>query len=264
MKLNRVYLDDVFDFLNCLPDDSIDLAIIDPPYNQNIARWDSFSTENEYFEFTYKWIDKVIPKLRDSASLYLFNNAYNSAFILTYLINKKLIFKNWITWYKKDGFSPSRRKYVNNQEIILFLTKTEKYVFNFDDIRVPYLSKDRMKSAEKKGILKNGKRWFPNKNGRLCPDVWEFSSTRHTNKVHGKIVKSNHPTPKPAGMIERMILASSNENDVVLDLFSGSGITSLVSKKHNRQFIGCDNDEEYVKTINRKLVLFNAVENYDV
>lgn len=245
MKLNNIYLADVFDFLECLPDNSIDLAIIDPPYNQNIAAWDSFPSEKDYFEFTYAWIDNVIPKLREKASIYLFNNAYNSAFILSYLINKQLIFKNWITWYKKDGFSPSRRKYVNNHEIILFLTKTDEYTFNYDDIRVPYLSVDRMKSAVQKGILKNGKRWYPNEKGRLCPDVWEFSSVRHTSKVNGKIVKTSHPTPKPEKMIERMVLASSNEGDTVLDLFSGSGMTSYVSKLHKRNFVGCENDNQY-------------------
>lgn len=253
LNLNEIHLMDVFVFLSKIENKTIDLAIIDPPYNQNVDDWDTFKNDKEFFDFTFKWIDKVVDKLKDDGSLYIYNNAYNSAFILTYLVNKGLKFKNWIVWYKKDGFSPSRKKFVNNQEVILFFTKTNNYKFNSDSIRVPYISTDRINAAMKKGILKNGKRWYPNKNGRLCPDVWEFSSVRHTNKEKGKIVKTFHPTPKPEAMIERIIKASSNEGDLILDLFSGSGTTAVVSKKLNRNFIGCENHEEYYKYIIKRL-----------
>lgn len=253
MKVNKIFLEDCFDFLNKLDDESINLAIVDPPYNQNVDIWDTFNSEEEYFKFTFKWIDLVIKKLRNDGSLYIFNNPYNSAFILTYLVSRNMIFKNWIVWYKRDGFSPSKTKFVNNQEVILFFTKSENYTFNSEDIRVPYLSTERIKAAQKKGILKNGKRWYPNPNGRLCPDVWEFSSVRHKDKVNGKIVKTLHPTPKPEEMIERMILASSNQGDLVLDLFSGSGTTAYIAKKLNRNFIGCENNPEYYEYILNRL-----------
>jgi site-specific DNA-methyltransferase (adenine-specific) len=253
MKSNKIYFEDVFKFLNKLENESIDLAIIDPPYNQSIDKWDTFKSEEEFFEFTYKWIDLTIDKLKDNGSLYIFNNSYNAAFILTYLVSKGLKFKNWIVWYKKDGFSPSKTKFVNNQEVILFFTKSDNYVFNSEDVRIPYLSTSRIEAARKTGILKNGKRWFPNENGRLCPDVWEIPSVRLTEKVNGKTVKTLHPTPKPEEMIERMIKASSNEGDLVLDLFSGSGTTAIVSKKLDRSFIGCENNKEYYEYIVERL-----------
>lgn len=249
MELNKVYLEDVFDFLSNIENNSIDLAVIDPPYNQNIDKWDTFKTQDKYFEFTYKWLDMTIEKLRDTGSLYLFNNPYNSAFITTYLVNKGMKFRNWIIWYKKDGFSPSKKKFVNNQEVILFFTKSDSYIFNSEDVRTPYLSKDRIAAASQKGILKNGKRWYPNQNGKLCTDIWEFPSVRLSNKVNGKTVKTLHPTPKPEALIERIILASSNKNDVVLDLFSGSGTTSYISKKLERKFIGCENNKTYYQYI---------------
>lgn len=253
IETNKIYLSDVFEYLDNLKDESIDLAVIDPPYNQNIDKWDTFGSEKLFFEFTYKWIDKVIKKLKNTGSIYIFNNAYNSAFILSHLVNCGLTYKNWIVWYKKDGFSPSRTKYVNNQEVILYFTKSDKYTFNSEAIRVPYLSTDRIKAAEKKGILKNGKRWFPNPKGRLCPDVWEFTSERHVKKIDGKVVKTVHPTPKPEALVERIILASSNEGDMVLDLFSGSGTTAFVSQKLNRMFTGCENNSEYHEYITNRL-----------
>lgn len=251
---DSIDLMDVFDFLKEVSDNSIDLAIIDPPYNLSQGDWDTFHSQKAFFDFTKRYLDLVVRKLKSNGSLYIFNTAFNSAYILSHLVDKGLEFKNWIIWYKKDGFSACRKKYVNSQETILYFTKSKKdFVFNYDDIREPYLSSDRIAAAQKTGILKNGKRWFPNPKGKLCPDVWEFTSVRHTNKKNGKTTKQPHPTPKPEAMIERMIRASSNEGDLVLDLFSGTGTTAFISKKLNRHFIGCENNKEYFDTIMERI-----------
>lgn len=249
MENNKVYFADVMEFLPKLMDNSIDLAIVDPPYNLNKGDWDTFVNDEVYFEFMFKWLELLIPKLKPNASLYLFNTAFNSAVILNFLRDKNVEYKNWITWYKKDGFSATKKKYVNAQETILFYTKSDDYTFNYDDIRLPYESTERMAHAAKKGIIKNGKRWFPNENGKLCNDVWEITSQRHKQKVNGKVQTLVHPTIKPYEMIERIIKASSNEGDLILDLFSGSGMTSIVSKELNRNYIGCERDEMYIKYI---------------
>ena len=246
MKNNLIYLADIFDFLKALDDKSIDLVIADPPYNMRKAEWDTFKTEQSYFDFTFHWLDMLLPKCKPTASIYLFNNAYNSAIILEHLRKLDITFRNWITWYKKDGFSSTTKRFVNAQETILFYTISDNYTFNADIIRIPYESTKRMVHAAKKGILKNGKRWFPNENGKLCNDVWEITSQRHKEKVNGKIQKPLHPTIKPDEMIKRMILASSNEGDLVLDLFSGSGTTSRIAQQLGRQFIGCEKNEQYV------------------
>lgn len=245
---------DVFKFLNALDDKSIDLAVVDPPYNMKKGDWDTFSTDEEYFNFTFKWLEILLTKMKPNGSFYLFNNSFNSAIILNYLAGKEVCYRNWITWYKKDGFSATKKRFVNNQETILFYTMNEKkYTFNADDIRLPYLSSSRIEAAKKRGILKNGKRWFPNENGKLCSDVWEITSQRHIEKKNGRITKQIHPTPKPDLMIERIIKASSNEGDLVLDLFSGTGTTSFVAKKLNRDFIACEKDSDYVKYIKNRL-----------
>ena len=193
-------------------------------------------------------------KVKENGSIYIFNTPRNSAYILSYLERKsELVFQNWICWNKRDGLSSSKRKYVNGQETILFFTKGMHHVFNYDDIRVSYDSKDRIEHAKKNGIIKNGKRWFPNEKGKLCREVWDFSSERHKNKIEGKVMKQEHLTPKPLDMIERIIKASSKENDLVLDCFMGSGTTAIACKKLNRNFIGCENDKKYHKLCLRKL-----------
>ena len=216
------------------------------------ANWDTFPDEKTYLDFTFRWIDKLLSKCKSTASIYLFNNAYNSALIVNYMRNKNVRFRNWITWYKRDGFSATRRKYVNSQETILFYTISDTYTFNADEIRVPYESIERIEHASKKGILKDGKRWFPNPNGKLCNDVWEITSQRHKEKVNGKTQKPFHPTIKPDEMIERIIKASSKTDDLVLDLFSGSGTTSRTASKLNRMFIGCEKNKEYLEQLKKK------------
>ncbi len=253
LKINEIYNLDCFDFLKKIDDKSINLAVIDPPYNLRKARWDTFESEKVFFDFTTRWINALVPKLKENGSLYIFNTPYNSAFILSYLIGRGLIFQNWITWDKRDGLGGAKRKYSNGQETILFFTKNDNHIFNYDDIRLPYESTDRIAHAKEKGILKDGKRWFPNPKGRLCGEVWHITSERHKNKINGKTPKMPHITPKPLELVERIIRASSSTGDLVLDCFVGSGTTAIVAKKLKRNFICSDNNKNYVNLAKKNL-----------
>ena len=246
-NLNKIIVSDCFDFIKETEDGCVDLALLDPPYFLNKGDWDTFSSEREFFDFTFQWIDALLPKLKTGGSLYIFNTPYNSAFILRYLVEKGLSFQNWITWDKRDGFSHTKKKFVPNQETILFFSNGEPRVFNADEVRVEYESRERMAHAAKKGILKNGKRWFPNPKGKLCGDVWHVTSERHKNKVGGRVQKMGHATPKPLDMIERIICASSEEGDVIFDCFVGSGTTALASKVLGRNFLCADSNKEFVE-----------------
>lgn len=253
LTYDKVYLMDAHEFLDAIKDCTVDLAVIDPPYNLKKAKWDSFKTQQHFLDFTFSWVDKLIPKLKNGSAFYIFNTPFNSAYILQHLVNRGLYFQNWITWDKRDGMSATKSRYVNGQETILFFTKGKPRVFNYNLIRIPYDSTDRIKHAMKKGILKNGKRWYPNPIGKLCGEVWHFSSERHKNKVNGKTPKLPHLTPKPLDMIERIITASSSKGDVVLDCFVGSGTTAVAAKKLGRKFICCDNSRKFVKIARNRL-----------
>ena len=253
-NINQIVLADCFDFIREADDACIDLAVIDPPYFLNKEEWDTFRTQEEFLSWTYKWINAVIPKLKRGASFYVFNTPYNCAFILTHLVGKGLKFQNWLTWDKRDGFSYTKNRFIPNQETILFFSKGKPNVFNADDIRIAYESAERMEHASKKGILKkDGSRWFPNPNGKLCGDVWHITSERHKNKVNGKVRKMEHATPKPLDMIERIMKASSVTGDLVFDCFVGSGTTAIAAKKLNRNFLACDINEDFVKLAQERL-----------
>lgn len=241
------------DFLHSLKDGCADLAVIDPPYNLKMAEWDTFRTHKKFLDFTFDWIDALIPKLKETGSLYVFNTPFNSAFILPHLCEAGMMFQNWITWDKRDGVSYTKTKYANGQETILFFTKSRRHTFNYDDVRLPYDSTERMKYAAVNGILKNGKRWFPHPDGKLCGEVWHITSERHKNKVRGKVLKPPHVTIKPMDMIERIVKASSNKGDLVIDCFVGSGTTAMACKKLRRNFMGCDSDPACVEMARRSL-----------
>ena len=253
-SLDKVHVGDYSKLLKAIPDCSVDLICVDPPYNMSKAEWDTFTSEKDFLTFTYKWISDVEKKLKPGGSFYIFNTPKNSAYILTYLESIGYTFQNWITWNKKDGFSSTKRKFLPEQETIIYVSKPGgEITFNADLVRVPYESTERIEAAKTKGILKNGKRWYPNKSGRLCPDVWVITSDRHVNKIKGRVKTALHPTVKPLALLERIVIASSNVGDVVLDIFSGSGTTLVAAKKHNRRFIGIDSNAEYVALAKRKL-----------
>ena len=263
--LNKIVLKDCFDFIKSIDDNIIDLAVIDPPYFLKKGGWDTFSNEEEFFDFTFRWIDALISKLKNGASVYIFNTPYNSAFILSHLVKIGMTFQNWLTWDKRDGFCYTKKRFIPNQETILFFSNGSPKTFNANDVRIAYDSVERMEHAKKKGITKkNGTRWFPDARGKLCNDVWHITSERHKNKVNGKTVKMGHATPKPLEMIERIIKASSNKGDIVFDCFVGSGTTAIASKILNRNFLCADNCKEFVALSNKRLSLIKgSVETWD-
>ena len=253
-NLNNIKVSDCFDFIRETDDGCVDLALLDPPYFLNKGEWDTFSNEKDFFDFTFLWIDALLPKIKIGGSVYIFNTPYNCAFILRHLVGKGFTFQNWITWDKRDGFSHTKKKFIPNQETVLFFSHGKPNTFNADDVRVDYESAERMEHAAKKGILKkNGERWFPNPRGKLCGDVWHITSERHKNKVNGKVRKMWHATPKPLDMIRRIILASSEEGDIVFDCFVGSGTTALASRMLNRNFLCADCNEDFVKLAQKRL-----------
>ena len=235
---------DCIEGLKKLQDSSVDLIISDPPYilGKNYENQSDFGDRKEYMEFTNNWILESKRVLKDSGTIYVFMGVRLISDIFNMLEKNKFIFNSWITWHytqglgKKKGFSP-------RHDDILMFTKTKKFKFNLDAIRIPqkyYRSRNNMK-------------------GSNPGDVWRFSHVHYSNPN-----RQDHPTQKPEGVIERMILTSSNEGDIVVDPFSGSGTTLRVAQQLNRNAIGFEITKKYVEQTKARLKKsFEGFDSYD-
>ena len=140
LQYNTICIQNIGNFLESLPNNYADLAIIDPPYNLKVAEWDKFKSEKDFLDFSFAWIDLMLQKMKPNGSFYIFNTPYHCALFLHYL-QGKAAFQNFITWYKKDGLSYTKKRFVNNQESILFYTMDSvHYYFDCDSVRIPYES----------------------------------------------------------------------------------------------------------------------------
>jgi len=229
-----LYLGDCEEILKTLPDNSVDLIIADPPYNlgKDYGNNHDLKGFDEYLEFSLKWLTEAHRTLKPTGTIYVFMGVRFISYIYDIMDRKlKMYFNSWICWHytqgmgRKIGFSP-------RHDDILMFNKSKKFKFNLDSIRVPqkyYRARNNMRGANP-------------------GDVWKFSHVHYCNPNRQK-----HPTQKPEGLMERMILASSDENDFVLDPFSGSGTTLRVCQQLKRNCIGFELNPEYVEMTKERL-----------
>ena len=239
---------DALEALQTLPDNSIDLIFADPPYNigknfnGHIEKW---KTEDAYLEWCYVWLDLCIQKLKPDGSFYVMTATQFMPFFDIYLRNKIDILSRLVWYYDSSGVQ-AKKYYGSMYEPILFCVKDKnKYTFNTDDILV------EAKTGAKRKLIDYRKSVPTVYNSEKVPgNVWEFARVRYRMDEY-----ENHPTQKPIALLERIIKASSNEGDLVMDPFSGTFTTCFVAKELGRNFIGIELQDEYVKIGLRRLQL---------
>lgn len=233
---HAVIIDDTVNILKALPDDSVQLIIADPPYNIDIAEWDSY---DDYVKWASEWINESFRVLKKTGNLIIFggfqfdNSGRGDLLELVHYIRHSTKFRlvNVIIWYYKNGIS-ARRFFSNRHEEIMWFSKTKKYIFNLDDIRIKY-DDETLKLYKKDKRLNHSNL----EKGKNPTNVWEISRLNSNS-----LERVGHPTQKPKAIIERIVKSMSNENDIVLDLFAGSAITINVCTELNRKSINCDID----------------------
>lgn len=239
--LNRSILGDTFNVLSKLPDKCVDLLIVDPPYNltKNYhGKQFSKQSEDDYYKFTKKWIESIIHVLKDDASIYVCCD-WESSMIIGAVLKEYFRIQNRITWQREKGRG-AKLNWKNGMEDIWFATKSKKYTFNVEMVKVrkkviaPYRVEGKPKDWDetKEGNFRNS---YPS-------NFWDDISIPYWSMPEN----TAHPTQKPEKLIAKLILASSNPGDVVLDPFVGSGTTSVVAKKLGRHYIGIDTNEQYL------------------
>ena len=234
--------------LQKLEDESIHLIFADPPYNigKNFnGNKDKWQTDELYLEWCYKWLDLCIQKLKPNGSFYVMTSTQFMPYFDIYL-SKKLTILSRIAWYYDSSGVQAKKYYGSMYEPILFCVKNSKnYIFNAQDILV-----EAKTGAIRKLIdyRKNPPQIFSSQ--KVPGNVWEFSRVRYRMEEY-----ENHPTQKPTALLERIIKASSNMWDIVLDPFSGTFTTSFVAKKLGRKSIGIELQEDYIKIGLRRVAI---------
>lgn len=252
------------EWLKFINDESIDLIFADPPYNINKADWDKFESQEHYIEWSMIWIKEASRILKHSGSLYICGFSE----ILADIKHPAMKFFSgckWLIWYYRNKANLGN-DWGRSHESILHLRKSNPFMVNVDDIRVPYgehTLKYPVHPQAESSQYGNGKEtsllWTPHPLGAKPKDVFEIPTT-----CNGMGEKTNHPTQKPEELLRKLILAASNKNDIVLDPFSGSGTTLVTAEQLQRKWIGCEMNEDYNSWAIKRLdsVLTRTIEQW--
>lgn len=249
IKNYRLYCDDCLKVLENIPENTFDMIFADPPYmlsNGGITcqngkfvsvdkgKWDESQGIEANFDFHKKWLDACKKVLKKNGTLWV-SGTYHSIYSCGYamqLLNFHIL--NDIAWFKPNA-SPnmSCRYFTASHETLIWARKDKKatHIFNYNSMKNGDFSSD-----------------FIKKPNRQMRSVWAIGSPKANEKTFGK-----HPTQKPLALLERIILASTNEGDLILDPFMGSGTTGVAALKYNRKFIGIEKEKEFIKIAEQRL-----------
>lgn len=253
-----LYQADCMEFMKSLPEDSIDMIFADPPYNLsnggftcyagkrvsvNKGKWDISKGIEEDFKFHYNWITACKRILKPNGSIWI-SGTYHSIYVCGYalqLAGYKIL--NDISWFKPNAApNLSGRYFTASHETLLWARKDPKgkHTFNYKDMKNGNWHGDPIKKPNKQ--MRSV--WGIEENENV---IWEINTPPAKEKRFGK-----HPTQKPMLLLERIILSSTKENDLVYDPFTGSSTTGLAAFKYNRRFIGTDTESEYLHLSERR------------
>ncbi len=238
--LNQVMVGNTLEILPQMPEKSVDLVFADPPYNLQLEQdlwrpnhtmvdavtddWDQFEGFEAYDHFTIAWLEAVRRVMKNTATIWISGTYHNIFRVGTILQDLGFWILNTVTWYKPNAmpnFRGTRLK--NDVEFVIWAKKTpdSRYTFNHHD----------MKQFNA---------------GKQLGSWWEIPVCGGAERLKDVEGKKLHPTQKPEELLRRIILASSNVGDIVLDPFVGTGTTAAVAKHMRRHWIGIDSDATYI------------------
>ncbi len=239
---DKILLQDTFRALNYLPDKCVDLMIVDPPYNmRKVFGANPFKAMDfkEYQKWLDKWLKKTVRILKDNASVYICSD-WKTSLAIPQVAGKYFMLQNRISWEREKGRSAANN-WKNCLEDIWFFTKSDTYTFNLDAVKITrnVLAPYRDLSGTPKDWIENGGQ----KQRLTSPsNIWTDISVPFWSMPEN----TPHPTQKPEKLIAKLILASSNAEDLVFDPFLGSGTTAVTAKKLGRHYLGIEREKEYV------------------
>jgi site-specific DNA-methyltransferase (adenine-specific) len=232
---------------------SVDLIFADPPYNLsgNGLKWKGNKTGGDWFMVNENW-DKMSPKdyvafteawllsckrvLKDHGSIYISCTFHNLGEALISLKDLGFKINNIITWQKTNAMpNMTKRVYAHSTEYIIWAVKGKKWIFNYGQLKE--INPERQIDGSAKQMR----------------DVWPLPLVQGKERLRGEDGRALHPTQKPEELLRRIIIASSNVGDVVLDPFNGSGTTTVVAKRLGRKWVGIEKEKTYYEMSLRRM-----------
>lgn len=237
-----LYRGDSLKILNELEENSVDMIFADPPYNLsnggftchagravsvNKGEWDKSRGLDKDFDFHLNWISLCRKVLKPHGTIWI-SGTYHSVYQCGFALQvARLHILNDIAWFKPNA-SPnlSCRYFTASHETLLWARKDKnaKHIFNYEKMRNSVWAGDFLKKA-----------------GKQMRSVWAINTPKAIEKRFGK-----HPTQKPVDLLKRIVLASTNKGDIILDPFTGSSTTGLAAYLYGRKFIGIDTEQKYL------------------
>lgn len=246
----RTVCGDFFTAAQKLPEAFADLIIADPPYNMTKkfnGRTFRRKSAADYETYTREWLTLVKKLLKPTGSIYICCD-WESSLIIGRIISEFFILRNRITWQREKGRG-AEANWKNSSEDIFFATMSDSYTFNLDAVKI---RRKVIAPYRHNGVPKD---WQENDSGKFrdsCPgNFWDDITVPFWSMPEN----TDHPTQKPEKLLAKLILASSNEGDMVFDPFLGSGSTSVTAKKLSRSYCGVEIDPYYCACAEKRLMI---------
>jgi modification methylase len=260
--LNTIINKDCTEALKLIEDNSIDLIFADPPYNLQLKNelfrpnnskvdgvndnWDKFSSFAEYDNFTTKWLVECQRVLKTTGTIWVIGSYHNIFRVGAIMQNIGFWILNDVVWVKSNPMPNFLgKRLANAHETMIWAKKSELskgYKFNYQGLKT----------------INNGKQmrsdWFLEESGETKPQIFGEALCGGSERLRDENGQKLHSTQKPLKLIERIILGCSDEGDVVLDPFGGSGTTASACQKHNRNYILIEKEEKYTKIATERLL----------
>lgn len=247
LPINQILHGDCIELMQSLPDQSVDLIFADPPYNLQLQNelqrpnqtvvdavddaWDQFASFGDYDQFSRAWLTECRRLLKDDGTIWVIGSYHNIYRVGSLMLDLGFWILNDVVWHKTNPMPNFRgTRFTNATETMIWAKKSAEqktYTFNYHAMK--HLNEEKQ-----------------------MPNVWRIPlcTGEERLKINGK---KAHSTQKPEALLYRVILASSNVGEVVLDPFFGSGTTGAVAKKLKRQYIGLEREAKYIKLAEQRL-----------